>query len=309
MGRNKKFYPLIIYPELIVQFLLNNSYESERLPTVAIKVKPQEKITSSTSKKSSKKVLSLIAIMGLSTAMTLVIYYVGIFSGNWLAVLAFSLIVLGIWTIWGRFTTPAYQAYRETPTTIKPPPQVIQPSPKKSTRQEELAVLLQGKVLKPTGISRAQQGVSEEQFFRELKRFFPFVQQGVSFQIQGFQHPYSADFILQHPSGLSIDVEIDEPYVGNTKKPHHGIDQGKDDLRNQFFVAHNWIVVRFSEEQVVRYPRQCCKAIAQILDRVVGDKEALSFFKNTTELPKMAMWTVKEARQMAKQNYRQNYLN
>lgn len=73
-----------------------------------------------------------------------------------------------------------------------------------------------------------------------------------------------------HTSSLSIDIEIDEPYVGNTKAPHHCIDQGKDDIRNEFFTNGNWVVIRFSEKQVVKYPRSCCKVIASVVARVAA---------------------------------------
>jgi hypothetical protein len=104
----------------------------------------------------------------------------------------------------------------------------------------------------PSGISTAKRGVAEDRFAKYLDLYFPDLRQpNYSFDIPDTTLAYSADFCLQLPCGLSIDVEIDKPYVGNTKEPHHCSDGGKDDRRNQFFIDDNWLVVRFSERQVV----------------------------------------------------------
>ncbi|MEO1433487.1 MAG: hypothetical protein AAFV71_31400 [Cyanobacteria bacterium J06633_8] len=114
--------------------------------------------------------------------------------------------------------------------------------------------------------------------------------------------------MIVHTSGLSIDIEIDEPYVGNTKEPHHCIDQGKDTIRNQFFTNNNWVVIRFSEKQAVKYPYSCCKLIAKVIARVSGDFTFLSQLNNVPSLPPEPMWTIKQAKKWAKGNYRKTYL-
>ena len=50
---------------------------------------------------------------------------------------------------------------------------------------------------------------------------------------------------------------------------------GKDNQRNQFFLEKNWVVIRFSELQVVKYPDSCCKAIARIISQITGDYRGL----------------------------------
>jgi very-short-patch-repair endonuclease len=167
---------------------------------------------------------------------------------------------------------------------------------------------LNGKVLQPDGKSDAPAGVSEKTFYQITKHVFPNIVQGVAFHNPKFSHPYSADFLIVHTSGLSIDIEIDEPYVGNTKEPHHCIDQGKDKIRNQFFTNNNWMVIRFSEKQVVKYPYRCCKVIAQVIAKVSGDFTFLSQLNNVPSLPPEPMWTIKQAKKWAKDNYRKTYL-
>ncbi|MBR8839192.1 MAG: hypothetical protein DSM106950_35630 [Stigonema ocellatum SAG 48.90 = DSM 106950] len=177
------------------------------------------------------------------------------------------------------------------------------------TRQKKLKALLNGRIQLPRDSSNAQQGVSEEQFFRYLLRYFPTVCQGMEFQIPDSSFRYSADFILYHQqSGLAIDIEVDEPYEGRTGEPHHCTDQGKDSRRNQFFIENNWIVIRFSEKQVVQHPDSCCNVIARAIAQVTGDYSCLVSLQDVPALLLDKQWTIKQAKRMAKINYRQSYL-
>ena len=177
------------------------------------------------------------------------------------------------------------------------------------TRQKKLKALLNGRIQLPCNSSNAQQGVSEQQFFRYLLRYFPTVCQGMEFQIPDSSFRYSADFVLYHQqSGNGIDIEVDEPYEGRTGEPHHCVDQGKDNRRNQFFIDNNWIVIRFSEKQVVQHPDSCCKVIASAIARITGDYSCLVSLQDVPTLPSDKQWTIKEAKRMAKTNYRQSYL-
>jgi hypothetical protein len=174
--------------------------------------------------------------------------------------------------------------------------------------------LLKKIVQLPTSQSKGgvQQGVSEKQFFIYLCRYFSGFYDfcmGGEFPIPGTSFRYTADFILVHkPTGLAIDIEIDEPYEGRTGKPHHCVDRGKDNQRNQFFLERNWVVIRFSELQVVKYPDSCCKAIARIIAQITGDYRGLVQFGNVADLLPHKQWTVKEAIYMAKTKFRNSYL-
>ena len=160
-----------------------------------------------------------------------------------------------------------------------------------------------------TGISQAQQGVSEEKFLLSLQRYFKGVVQGAEFEIPSSRRSYSADFIVMHtPSGIGIDVEIDEPYAGKSKKPTHCCDVDRDIRRNQLFLEWNWIVVRFTEKQVVQAPLSCCKFIALAIAEVTGDRSFLEQLETEPDLLSVKPWTTREARAMAKSNYRLTYL-
>jgi hypothetical protein len=157
-----------------------------------------------------------------------------------------------------------------------------------------------------------QQGVSEKQFFIYLCRYFSGFYDfcmGGEFPIPGTSFRYTADFILVHkPTGLAIDIEIDEPYDGRTGKPHHCVDRNKDNQRNQFFLERNWVVIRFSELQVVKYPDGCCKAIARVVSQITGDYRGLVQLQNVKELLPQKQWEVKEAVYMAKAKFRNSYI-
>ncbi len=154
--------------------------------------------------------------------------------------------------------------------------------------------------------SKARRGMSEAKFAKYLKRYFEDnIHERLTLTIPNFPKPYSPDFAyIDRGLNLYIDIEIDEPYTRS--QPIHYV--GKDNRRNQFFVTKGWIVIRFCEEQVVRYPRQCCKAIAEVIADIVGDNLELTRFSNTPPLPKIKHWTNGEAILMIKNQARDRYL-
>jgi very-short-patch-repair endonuclease len=189
-----------------------------------------------------------------------------------------------------------------------------------------LRQLLKDKV-KPIGCSQARQGVSEREFGQYLQLFFDEVIQGAEFQVSWTSrgqlsrgrfkrksksksnYNYSADFLVIHPlTGLGLDVEVDEPYSLLTKEPTHCVDRPQERWRNQFFLESGWVVVRFSERQVVEAPRSCCQAIAQVIFEITGDRRYLQQLEGEPELLPEQLWTVREARRRAKSNYRLLYL-
>jgi len=174
----------------------------------------------------------------------------------------------------------------------------------------ELADTMRGKVLQPDGVTDAPVGASEEAFRKVLERFF---QERVSTQLRlpipNWDGAYSTDFTISFPEiGVWIDVEIDEPYDYKTSSPTHCADDERDRNRNSFFLKNNWIVVRFSEEQVVRHPSSCCKEIASVIQIVTGMTMYSQFLATAPTLMPMLMWTKQQAKKMAKAKSRDKYL-
>ena len=301
-----QYYPAIFYPRLILKFLAEN-------PTPNFKQR-FHKIDSKQVNLSNKEtydsdyVLNKIfyALICINSFVSIYFYFLDLYP-LWL--------ILAVWTFIN-FGCLCFLSSLSKQPSIKNIPSRIQLNMKKDNitamrllkREAKRWGWLNGKVLQPDGKSDAPVGVSEKTFYQITKRIFPNIVQGVAFHNPKFRHPYSADFLIVHSSGLSIDIEIDEPYVGNTKEPHHCIDQGKDNIRNKFFTQNNWVVIRFSEKQAVKYPYGCCKVIAKVIAKVSGDYTFECQLKDVPSLPTEPMWTIKQAKKWASENYRKTYL-
>ncbi|MEH2003508.1 MAG: hypothetical protein V7L00_33210 [Nostoc sp.] len=130
----------------------------------------------------------------------------------------------------------------------------------------------------------------------------------LTLKIPDFDYPYTPDFAyINKELNLYIDIEIDEPYVYPTGAPTHFVGAWKDSKRNRFFLAKQWIVIRFSEEQVICYPQSCCKTIAQAIAQVTENNWILNQFASFTDLQLMKQWTEAEAIDMAARGVRNNY--
>jgi hypothetical protein len=157
--------------------------------------------------------------------------------------------------------------------------------------------------------SEAQVGVSEQYFLDHLQRYFPSASFG-----RRFSHPdrqekywYSSDIEII-VSGLGLQVEIDEPYAGKNGRPHHCADHRMDNQRDLFFLDRNWIIIRFAEIQVVSEPVACCSVVAKVITQLTGETSYINLIGKTDPLKKVGRWTEKEAKRMAKEDFRHTYL-
>ncbi|MEA5536788.1 hypothetical protein [Crocosphaera sp. XPORK-15E] len=160
--------------------------------------------------------------------------------------------------------------------------------------------------------SQAKRGHSEERFEGYLKQYFGNkIKTGVWLQNtdydKGFH--YTPDFAyIDEETNLHIDIEIDEPYGYKRRQPLHYLNLEKEIIRDEFFLDCLWIVIRFSEEQVVKYPQSSCKEIAKIINEVTGNDSILSRFLEVENIEPIERWTYEEALEMASQDYRKGYL-
>ncbi len=180
-------------------------------------------------------------------------------------------------------------------------------------RLKQLKKALNRQVRQPSGVSDAPVGASERDFNRVLEQYFPGrVQSQLKFPvtINGREYAYSIDFaIVFDEIGVCIDCEIDEPYDYKSRRPTHCIDQQSDAIRNSFFVEGNWIVIRFSEAQIVLHPHSCCKTIAKVVSRIMGSDKFLRGFENVPDLKPIPKWTKRQAKRMALARLRDRYLS
>jgi hypothetical protein len=124
---------------------------------------------------------------------------------------------------------------------------------------------------------------------------------------EGARHDYEPDFIFKEVSkGLLIDIEIDEPYSGRSRKPMHYLNCSDVD-RDHYFNKSGWVVIRFAEEQVVRNPYGCIKYIAGVIDSLIQTNYSKSI-GDTPDLNTVRKWTFDEAVAMADSFYREQYL-
>ncbi|MEA5511779.1 hypothetical protein VB715_18565 [Crocosphaera sp. UHCC 0190] len=160
--------------------------------------------------------------------------------------------------------------------------------------------------------SQAKRGHSEARFEGYLKQYFGNkIKIGVWLQNtdydKGFH--YTPDFAyIDEETNLHIDIEIDEPYGYKRRQPLHYLNLEKEIIRDYFFLDCLWIVIRFSEEQVVKYPQSSCKEIAKIINEVTGNDSILSRFLEVENIEPIERWTYEEALEMASQDYRKGYL-
>jgi len=177
-------------------------------------------------------------------------------------------------------------------------------------QKERLSMAFQQTRLPDGQGSDAKSGTSESFFAGYLHHYFPEkIHAKVFLNIPNYPHPYTPDFCYYNgPSSFCIDIEIDEPYIGDTKKPWHYLGFRKDEKRNDFFLQRNWIIIRFAEEQICRQPISCCKCIAQVIEEMTGEPvpPQLSIYPDVFRVEK---WTYQQAQQMAYGDYRDRYLN
>ena len=158
--------------------------------------------------------------------------------------------------------------------------------------------------------SSAREGNAEGRFRSYLQQYFPDkTHVRLTLEIPNFPHPFTPDIAyIDQAINLYIDIEVDEPYVYHTGDATHHIGAWKDNNRNNFFNDKGWIVIRFSEQQVVSHPHSCCKTVAQVIAQIIGDNSILNQFVNIPDLQQQRRWTENEAIQMAQRRERDNYL-
>ena len=154
-----------------------------------------------------------------------------------------------------------------------------------------------------------KEGLSEPDFAAQLRRYF-----GAEHIYTGCRVPvhdpqlgaswFYPDFIYHDATGLCINIELDEPYTLSDHTPIHY--HGQDRARNAYFVRQRWVVVRFTEEQVVRQPALCCKELAELISTLNRRHYAVRFLPDS--LRPQPTWSQEQARQLAQQQAREQYL-
>jgi hypothetical protein len=181
----------------------------------------------------------------------------------------------------------------------------------RALRQRKIQQALQKVLAYPQPVKVPKPGVSEPYLHTFLMQYFPgmiHINLALGDPIKIHKRPYEPDFTyIDENLNLYIDIEIDEPYFYDSKtnriKPHHINDQ----KRNEFFLAAGWVVVRFSEYQVVTQPQSCCKYIAEVIAQV----QQITLENRWELIPDLIadpQWDEAKAHQFIRQRTRYHYL-
>lgn len=110
--------------------------------------------------------------------------------------------------------------------------------------------------------------------------------------------------------GIFIDIEVDEPYAGYEKIPtHYKVGNGTvDDRRNVSFTERGWIVLRFSEKQIVEQCDSCLKYVYEVIRRMDTSVVVPDVLAKAPALKGMEMWTLEDAKEYIGDHYREKML-
>jgi len=171
-----------------------------------------------------------------------------------------------------------------------------------------------GTVIKPAQKGRSSNiGSSEIKFLGHVSRHFANTFKIMDDQclfVKNKSLPYEPDIVMSaiiDGQLYCIDIEIDEPYSGFDKQPTHCI--GFDVQRNIDFLNRGWIVMRFTENQVVESPDSCCKEIATVFSQLIPSFSVQNKLKYTPNLIKEKYWDETESLKFAKDKHREKLLN
>jgi len=156
--------------------------------------------------------------------------------------------------------------------------------------------------------SMSTKGRSEIYFLKFLKAFFADHVSNELHFVLGKWLPKVPDFTLAYnEEKIYIDIEIDEPYsLTNDSLFHH---DGIDSDRNFTFIHNNWFVIRFTEEQVIKYPNDCCLFIQQFKDYLVEKLDGReNIWENKFKYP-TETWTEELLKIKKNEKYRELYLD
>ena len=121
--------------------------------------------------------------------------------------------------------------------------------------------------------------------------------------------PYCFDIALFAKSRhtVRIDIEIDEPYCGDTRSPLHYISCG-DNYRDDVVNRHGWTVVRFTEQQVVDHAEACVGYVARIVGSMMPELDIDKKLAADADVPTARRWTSNDSLKMAAARTREKYL-
>lgn len=147
-----------------------------------------------------------------------------------------------------------------------------------------------------------KKGRSEDTLFSCLMRSIP-----SKVHIDTVISGYYPDIMVTTNNNVYIDIEIDEPYEMDSKIEIHYIGC-EDATRDSRIANRDWIVLRFSEKQIMTDCTACSKLIENLIKMVEeGSLKALDEILSIRASIEDDRWRKEDARMMAINNYRKSY--
>jgi len=109
---------------------------------------------------------------------------------------------------------------------------------------------------------------------------------------------------LKTDLNLRIDIEIDEPYAGISRKPTHL--KNEDYLRDLYFIERGWTIIRFTEYQIHTNEVACLKFVVEIIKSINPNIQISSFLSTNLQIEEQ--WDLVQAQKWEKTKWREEYL-
>lgn len=157
-------------------------------------------------------------------------------------------------------------------------------------------------ILKSSQIMRDEEikkGPSEDFFYKYVKKHTDYiVYKSLKF---GYYYP---DLVIIK-NNLVIDLEIDEPYTLSTKEPIHydKVDEGRDN----YFLNGEFVVIHFSENQILKDTEFCIEIINTVIDtctKLIEKEKSVKYQSFET-----SVWSYEECFNFAYNNTRDQILS
>jgi len=125
---------------------------------------------------------------------------------------------------------------------------------------------------------------------------------------------YTPDFILKlsRPK-INIAIEIEEPYTLKEIEGQSNISSDEKyakirKIRDRIANELRWIVIVFSEEQIVKHPTECCKFISEFTESILIEEDIIGNFSSVTSLSQLKFSKERNINKLKKAKFRENYL-
>ncbi len=119
-----------------------------------------------------------------------------------------------------------------------------------------------------------------------------------------FGYYYPDLVVIDSQGNFVIDIEIDEPYVFDSKEPIHFDDV--DAARDIYFTKCNFVVIRFCEEQIINCPEYCLHVINETVKNLLSLQESRNSKESIIYKHEMPAWDHETAFLLAYNHSRKN---